>query len=44
MDNKSRLLDILRQNARLSNAEIAAMTGESEEEVEKAKKQLEDED
>ncbi len=43
MDNKSRLLDILRQNARLSNAEIAAMTGESEEEVEKAIKQLEDE-
>lgn len=43
MDNKSRLLDILRQNARLSNAEIAAMTGEGEEEVEKAIKQLEDE-
>ena len=43
MDNKSKLLDILRQNARLSNAEIAAMTGESEEETEKAIKQLEDE-
>lgn len=43
MDNKNRLLDILRQNARLSNAEIAAMTGESEEETEKAIKQLEDE-
>ncbi len=31
--NKTKLLDVLRQNARLSNAEIAAMLGESEADV-----------
>lgn len=31
--NKTKLLDVLRQNARLSNAEIAAMLGESEVDV-----------
>ena len=31
--NKTKLLDVLRQNARLSNAEIAAMLGEAEADV-----------
>ncbi len=31
--NKTRLLDLLRQNARLSNAELAVMLGESEADV-----------
>lgn len=31
--NKTKLLDVLRQNARLSNAEIAAMLGETEADV-----------
>jgi len=31
--NKTKLLDVLRQNARLSNSEIAAMLGESESDV-----------
>ncbi|HCD70004.1 MAG TPA: AsnC family transcriptional regulator [Ruminococcaceae bacterium] len=31
--NKTKLLDVLRQNARLSNAEIAAMLGEAESDV-----------
>lgn len=31
--NKTKLLDVLRQNARLSNAEIAAMLGEAEVDV-----------
>lgn len=31
--NKTKLLDVLRQNARLTNAEIAAMLGESEADV-----------
>lgn len=31
--NKTKLLDVLRQNARLSNSEIAAMLGESEADV-----------
>ncbi len=41
--DKNKLLDLLRQNARLSNAEIAAMTGETEENVAKGIKALEDE-
>lgn len=41
--NKNKLLDILRQNARLSNAEIAAMLGESEENVAAGIKKLEEE-
>ena len=31
--NTTKLLDVLRQNARLSNSEIAAMLGESEKAV-----------
>ncbi len=41
--DKNKLLDLLRQNARLSNAEIAAMTGETEENVANGIKALEDE-
>ncbi|MCH5203736.1 MAG: Lrp/AsnC family transcriptional regulator [Oscillospiraceae bacterium] len=41
--DKNKLLDILRQNARLSNAEIAAMTGMSEEKIAENIKELEDE-
>ena len=41
--DKNKLLDVLRQNARLTNAEIAAMLGESEENVAAGIKKLEDE-
>ena len=41
--DRNQLLDILRQDARLSNAEIAAMTGMSEEKVREEIKALEDE-
>ena len=41
MDN-NKLLDLLRQNARLSNAELAAMLGCSEKEVAAAIEKLED--
>lgn len=40
--DKNKLLDVLRQNARLSNAEIAAMLGESEEAVARGIKELEE--
>lgn len=41
--DRNKLLDILRQNARLSNADIAAMTGVSEDTVSKEIQRLEDE-
>lgn len=41
--NRTKLLDVLRQNARLSNAEIAAMLGETEADVAAEIKQLEHE-
>lgn len=41
--DKNKLLDVLRQNARLSNAEIAAMLGESEENIAAEIKNLEEE-
>lgn len=39
--NTNKLLDLLRQNARLSNSELAAMLGETEESVESEIKRLE---
>lgn len=39
--NTNKLLDLLRQNARLSNSELAAMLGETEESVESGIKRLE---
>ena len=41
--DRNKLLDVLRQNARLSNAEIAAMLGESEENIAAEIKNLEEE-
>ena len=43
MTSKPEILKILAQNARYTNAELAAMTGKSEEEVEKEIKRLEKE-
>lgn len=40
--NQKKLLDVLRQDARLSNAEIAVMLGSDESEVAKAIKELEE--
>lgn len=40
--NQKKLLDVLRQDARLSNAEIAVMIGSDESEVAKAIKELEE--
>lgn len=43
MINSTKLLDLLRQNARLSNAELAVMLGSTEEEVAAEIKRLENE-